>query len=320
MIAVVLAVLCHAALCALCVLVERVSGVPAPLVWLAYWTLGSMALVHFDWSCAWLRTTRLSGALRRDIAAVRFTESATERLGALRTELARGKQAIFAIEPHGYACISVALLFAGYGSTPRSLPHTIGASAAAKLRVVSHWLALAIPFIRELYAVFGVVDSTRATVFAELARGNHVLLIPSGMPGKELGALRDAPHNVVDVVRRPDTRLGFVYAAVRFSALLVPVLALDENHAYATCGPSFAPWFLQLVVGRFLVAPFWRRTPMRVAVGEPIDVGSTHWTDRAAIHRLAERYYAALDALAREHGATLVLHGGSADDSKARSE
>jgi len=307
MIALIITALCHAALYGLCCAAESVCGVPALLFWLAYWTAGTMALLHFDWSWHWLRTTRLSNLLRRTIAAVRFEDAALERLEALDQPLAQGKQAIFAIEPHGYACISVALLFAGYG-TQRSLLSRLGATSASKIRIVSHWIAFAIPFIRELYAVFGVIDSTRETVYGALERGNHVLLIPSGMAGKSLGALHDAQRDVVDVVRRPDQRLGFVHAAARFSALLVPVLAIDENHAYATCGPHFLPWFMQLVVGRYFVAPFWRQTPMRVVVGEPIDAGETHWKDRGAIHALAERYYAALGALAAENGVELVLH------------
>lgn len=307
MIALVIAVLCHTALYALCCVAESVCGVPALLCWLAYWTAGTIALLHFDWSWHWLRTTRLSNLLRRSIATVRFEDAALEQLEALNAPLARGKQAIFAIEPHGYACIAVALLFAGYG-TQRSLLSRLGAASASKIRIVSHWVAFAIPFIRELYAVFGVIDSTSESVYGALACGKHVLLIPSGMAGKSLGALHDAQPNVVDVVRRPDKRLGFVYAAARFSTLLVPVLAIDENHAYATCGPHFLPWFMQLVVGRYFVAPFWRKTPMRVAVGTPIDAGETNWKDCDAIHALGERYYAALAELAAENNVKLVLH------------
>lgn len=308
MIALLLALLCHSALFALCRVVERVCGIPSLLVWLAYWTLGSMLLFYFDWSWPWLRSTRLSNYLRRNVAAVRFDDRSYARLTALGDALSSGKQAIFAIEPHGYACISVAVLFAGYG-TERSLSTSLGPRAAGAIRIVSHWLAFTIPFIRELYAVFGVVDSTRESVFSALERGQHVALIPSGMAGKSLGALGDAKPDVVDVVRRPDERLGFIYAAVRFRALLVPVLAIDENHAYATCGPSWLPWWLQLVVGRFLVAPFWRATPMRVAVGEPIDASDSDvLSTNAKVHAVAERYYAALGELAAEHNVTLVLH------------
>ena len=62
--------------------------------------------------------------------------------------------------------------FAGYG-TERSLRNALGPLAASRVRVVSHWIALGIPFVRELYAVFGVVDSSRATVFGALERGAH---------------------------------------------------------------------------------------------------------------------------------------------------
>jgi hypothetical protein len=308
MIALLIALVCHGVLIALCQCIGAALAIPAWLVWLAYWTAGTYWLLASDLSWPWLRSARLSNALRRGVAAVRFDDRSYERLCALRERLEHGKQAVFAIEPHGYACISVALLFAGYG-TERSLRNALGPLAASRVRVVSHWIALGIPFVRELYAVFGVVDSSRATVFGALERGAHIAVIPSGMAGKELGALHDAAPNVVDVVRRPDERLGFVYAAAHFRALLVPVLAIDENHAYASIGPSFAPWWAQVVLGRYFVAPFWRAQPMRVAVGEPLDAACAQpRPSKAHIHELAQRYYAALEALARENNVKLVLH------------
>jgi len=306
MIAILIALACHATLVALLVLVAP-QPFDAFVGWLAYWMFGTWALVRYDCSWPWLRATRLSDTLRRSLCALRLDSVSHARLAALAPDLRGRRQAIFAVEPHGYACIAVALLFAGYG-TAGSPRDALGADIAGRIRVVGHWIALTIPFVRELYAVFGVLNCSRASFEQALRSRQHLAVIPSGVNGKRDAVLRAPRAGVVDVLRRPDDRLGFLSLATRFGALIVPVLALDEQSTYTALGPRWLPWPLQLVVGRCLVAPLARSAPMRVAVGEPIDTAALNRHRPGAIEELAERYYDALSRLADEHGVRLELH------------
>jgi len=86
MIAILIALACHATLVALLVLVAP-QPFDAFVGWLAYWMFGTWALVRYDCSWPWLRATRLSDTLRRSLCALRLDSVSHARLAALAPDL-----------------------------------------------------------------------------------------------------------------------------------------------------------------------------------------------------------------------------------------
>jgi hypothetical protein len=193
----------------------------------------------------------------------RFSAESVERL---RT-LGAGPH-VFVCEPHGPACLHLVFGFAAHGG---ALPPAL----AERTLVVAHWIYLVVPLLRNVYAAFGVVDSSAGSLHRALADGYSLALSPSGVAGLWLSlrpparvanggggggvactgdddcAEQRAP--AVDVWRRAS--LGcFAYAA-RHAALVVPVLSPDEDHVYARCLTALGVAPLVLTLGPWLVRP-----------------------------------------------------------------
>jgi hypothetical protein len=242
-------------------------------------------------------------------------EVSEKRLAGLAIDLrtwAHGRRSvIFAVEPHGYQCLAAALLFTGYGTESAFLTQ-LGVEFMQNTRIVGHWIVNFFPFLNWLYAVFGVITSNRNAVERALVNGRHLVLIPSGLAGKQHSVEHRSamPFEEVDILTRPDQRFGFLSLAARHSALVVPVLVPDEQDAYQALWSSAVPWFLRPTLGKWLLFPLVssKHKSMRVLVGEPINGGEYDGRSRKSIAEFAKRYYGALQRLGEANGVKVNLH------------
>ena len=233
-----------------------------------------------------LRVERFrSAALARLVQWLAPTHFDAESAARLALLARQRRQVVFGIAPHGPLCLGLVIGFAGHcGQLPAQL--------SERLVIVGHWFIRALPFVRELASAFGIISSSRVTVDEAFERNQHLALIPCGMLSKLRCLVEKTPrdkHTVV--VHRSAKRFGFIALAARNGALLVPVLAPDENRLYDLYGAHFGLWPLTLVLGRWLLLPKKKST---VRVGMPIDT-----LDFANdIPGLERAYYAALSKLA----------------------
>jgi len=127
-----------------------------------------------------------------------------------------------------------------------------------------------IPGVRRLAAAVGTVDGTPENVDALLSRDELVLVLPGGL--REAMKPRDLRYRLVW-----GHRYGFVRAAMRNAAPLVPLAALGADDVFDLVGDAFArsrrlrlPFPLPRPA-HGLPIPHLRR--LRFVVGEPIPVG-----------------------------------------------
>lgn len=181
---------------------------------------------------------------------------------------------IFAVDPHGVATLGMSLLFAGNGSNKfRNI------ECLKNGRVVAHWAHKLIPFVREIFAIFGVIGSLPFTVkrFLKTHPNKTIVLCPSGIQGKVLcstlpdsenmvlvhetnqnfnssyGSIWPASNQMASQLRSESQkekinlpifkrkRKGFIKMALENNALLVPTLSIHEQFIYKrhTRLPSF---------------------------------------------------------------------------------
>ncbi len=245
---------------------------------------------------AYFRSTRLSNWLRENVYRMRVEFAGERRVF--------DRPVIFALEPHGYQCTAIMLLFCGYGSRDNALLERYGSAFMEKTRVVATQVAFMMPLVGNIFSVFGAIENDRLLMEAQLRCGRNLVIVPSGLLGKEAAVQpRRADH--VYVVMRPNERFGFAKLAVARSAYLTPVLVPDEASVYE---PLFGmnwrplPWWLVPMRESWLLGGV--RRPMRVLVGEPID--ASKYAGR--VSELARDYYAALQALGKANGLEVVFH------------
>ncbi len=230
-------------------------------------------------------TYRLGWMLTR----IEFDSNAKEVLERLNKML--GRQFMFAAEPHGLFCWQLAGLFAGYGGR---LPAVIGENVF----VMAHWLFVFLPVVNIFYALYGIVPSWRGSVERELLNGKHIALCPSGMFGKELSLSGiGASADTIAIHKRTNDSLGFIKMAIEYNLLIVPILSLHEDNTYERFNPlPISSWFTFSYGAGGIITPNCKK--MVVRMGEPIDAGR-YVADKEGILKLANRYYAQLETLAR---------------------
>lgn len=256
-------------------------GVRAVWIWLAYYALSELVerrgWTHRpDW-----RASRFAAWVGRTLMRTRFTD---ESAAALRA-LGAGPH-VFVCEPHGPACLHLVFGFAAHGG---ALPPVL----AERTRVVAHWVYRGVPLLRNLYAAFGVIDSSAGSVRRALAAGDSVALSPSGIAGlwlslcprplldaDEADQWRDAVH-----VWRRDSLGCFEYASRR-GATVVPVLSPDEDATYRRYLTHWNLPPLVLTLGRWLVCQHLPVLEWRVGRTVPtrrghVAVGANETADRA---------------------------------------
>jgi hypothetical protein len=251
----------------------------------------------------WLRSTRLSDWLRTYLYRMKCSMPRELEDFASREQLVGDRPAIFAVEPHGYQCTAISMLFCGYGTRDNLFLSTFGREFLDNTRIVVHWVHNFFPFIGILFRLFGTISNHRLDVELALSKNQNIVLIPSGLAGKLDAVSRPAESNSVYVARRSDARYGFLALAVRHDAVVVPILVPDEPHVYTPiAGMAWLPEWLQPMRETWVLRGV--TAPMRVLIGAPID--SRNYSKRT-IENFASDYYAALGALARANGSIFSL-------------
>lgn len=246
-----------------------------------------------------VREWSLNNFVARSVAHFELDARSRRTLRLLRraTRRANAPSCVFAVEPHGYACLSVAVLWCGYAQHS-VVRQALGVRFMRRTRIVGHWLAQRVPLLRRIYAAYGVIGCTAAEFDAALADGKHLVLLPGGWAGKRDAMQREPlERDAVRVLKRPLRRSGFLALAARRGALVVPVLAVDEARAFRAKGPAWLHWLLRW--------PHWHALgdarPMRVVCAPPID--TRRFPNQ--INRLHALYYNSLALLAAKHGVKL---------------
>lgn len=258
-------------------LVYRASdSLVVTIVVLAAYIFLSHECMRRQWQVVWLRDSRLVKLL-------------CALLSDVPTDLQlHARQTIYAVAPHGLACLGFATAF---------VPSRDG-----RVRLLASPLFLMVPILRDLYMLGGVVSSNVKAVTACMERGESVAVIPCGMRGLHAAVVEEhcADTRVIDVLR---INHGFARFAIAYGTLLVPVLSLGEQEAFAkTSLTRYSPFWSTLAV------PTLRR--VRTLHGAPID--ATAFTDT---RQLADAYYAALRELGKRAGYEVNVIVGTRDDS-----
>lgn len=239
------------------------------------------------------RSSRIIQFIGRTLMRTRFTAESHQRLLALGSQ-----QCIFMCEPHGVACLMLVFGFAAHGD---ALP----ASIADKTLVVAHWCFRLIPFVRNLYGIFGVIDNSSSSITRALDTGHSLALVPSALVGKWYSLLTNQrDQTIIDgkesVFIYQRWSIGcFVYAARR-TIPIVPVLSPNENFAFRLFFTEYGFAPLVLPIGWWFIRPYF---DIEWYVGAPqIDTG---------YHTLARKYYAELKELAKPDYAVKIFQSDS---------
>lgn len=165
-----------------------------------------------------------------------------------------------------------------------------------------------LPFVRELCALWGAVDSKFDTLVKVLSRGSGSTLMLE--VGGTLESLYCQKHTYNLVLNK---RLGFVRVALRSGASLVPVIAFGETNTYDCDNPdptkkgsnllshlqhllmSVGGYTLPVFNGPYKLLSFMPyRAPITTVVGKPIDVPKFEGDFRSAEGKvLVDKYHAA---------------------------
>lgn len=258
-------------------------------VWIAYFAISELVETNGWTRCPSLRSSAFVRFIGREFMRCRFTADSLATMAAFSTSA----QYMFVCEPHGIACLLLVFGFAAHGDD--GLPSSI----ANRTLVIAHHSYRYIPILRNIYAVFGVIDERPATLKRVLAAGYSVALIPSALSGKwhsmlprssEANADRDIGLYPVEIIRRRG--VGCFEYARRFGLTIVPVLTPDEDYIYLRypLAGDFVP--LMITAGSWLIRPLISRVEWRI--GTPIHTADSRHT-RA--HDLAAMVYRELQRL-----------------------
>lgn len=143
-----------------------------------------------------------------------------------------------------------------------------------------------VPVLRKLAASVGVVDGTQQNADILLSAGELLLVLPGGL--REALKPRELRYRLLW-----GHRYGFIRAALRNRAPIVPLACIGGDDIFDLVGNAFARGrrlHLGIPVPRPLHGlPIPRRTPLRIVLGEPIDVVDRQRPDEEATVRSIRR-------------------------------
>lgn len=169
-----------------------------------------------------------------------------------------------------------------------------------------------VPGLRRLAAAVGTVDGTPENADRLLAGGELVLVLPGGL--RESMKPRELRYRLLW-----EQRYGFVRAAVRTQAPIVPLASLGPDDLFDLVGDAFARarrFHLPFPLPRpALFLPLPHRVPWRFVVGEPIPTEGIDVDDAHALRRLRREVEGSLheifeDRLAERAGFCSHHHQG----------
>lgn len=143
------------------------------------------------------------------------------------------------------------------------------------------------PFIRRMAANVGTVDGTPENVDTLLSANELVLVLPGGL--RESMKPRELRYRLLW-----GKRYGFVRAAMRNHAPLVPLAAIGSDEVFDLVGDPFARGRRLLGVDFPLPRPAWgipipHRAHLRYVIGEPIATDRLPGEDEEAATRRIRR-------------------------------
>jgi 1-acyl-sn-glycerol-3-phosphate acyltransferase len=155
-----------------------------------------------------------------------------------------------------------------------------------------------VPVVRRLAAAFGVVDGTPENADALLAAGELLLVLPGGL--REALKPRELRYRLIW-----GHRYGFVRAALRNGAPLVPIACIGGDDLFHLVGNAFERG-RRLHLGIPLPRPrhgipIFHRTRLRVVIGEPVDIqGRGSPDDERCVRSLRREIEGAIHELIEE--------------------
>jgi 1-acyl-sn-glycerol-3-phosphate acyltransferase len=167
-----------------------------------------------------------------------------------------------------------------------------------RLWVLGEHLFWKIPYLRRLARDLGTVDGTQANLSALLAREQWVLVLPGGL--REAVKPRELRYRLLW-----GHRYGFVRAAIRHGAPIVPVASIGTDELFDFVGDAYARG--QRWLGRrgipvplpARILPLPHRVPLKFVIGEPLGppVVSTGEVDESMVRRFRHEVAGALHEL-----------------------
>jgi 1-acyl-sn-glycerol-3-phosphate acyltransferase len=157
-----------------------------------------------------------------------------------------------------------------------------------------------VPVVRRLAAAVGLVDGTPRNADELLARDELVLVLPGGL--REALKPRELRYRLLW-----GHRYGFIRAAIRNHAPIVPLASLGADDLFDLVGDAYArarrlglPFPLPRPAHLYL--PIARRSALRFVIGEPIpiDVPPSAATQAPVVRRLRREVEGALHEIFEE--------------------
>lgn len=280
-------------------------------------------------NCTYLRNHRLFKRLNRKFANGEFDHDVCNKTlieELENNETYKNRLKVFAVEPHGIASLGMSILFAVNGSL-----YFENIECLKRSRVIAHWAHKLIPFVRDIFAIFGVIDSSARTVksFIKQNKNASIVLCPSGIEGKiicsrlpnrknEKFEQKENDSKFKKIIRLPifkRSRKGFIKLALDNNAVLLPTLSIHEQYIYTRYVnfPSchmlswikypFPLWFAGYygtVFGNKIDSDVSTDNTMKVLVGSPIDCSKFENVDDLYNH-----FYICLEQLAKSNDCQL---------------
>jgi 1-acyl-sn-glycerol-3-phosphate acyltransferase len=173
----------------------------------------------------------------------------------------------------------------------------IQAETGRRVWALGEHLWWTVPVLRRLAAAIGIVDGTPENVDALLAADELVLVLPGGL--REAVKPRELRYRLLW-----GQRYGFVRAALRSGAPMIPIVSLGGDDIFDLVGDAFAR-------GRKLRLPFPLPRPahlvpiphlkgLRFVVGEPIPAPTCDEHDEHAQRRLRREVEGAIHEIFEE--------------------
>jgi 1-acyl-sn-glycerol-3-phosphate acyltransferase len=143
-----------------------------------------------------------------------------------------------------------------------------------------------VPVLRKLAARVGIVDGTPANADALLSADELLLVLPGGL--REALKPRELRYRLLW-----GNRYGFIRAALRNRAPLIPLACIGGDDLFDLVGNAFARG-RRLHVGIPIPRPLHglpipHRAPLRIVLGEPIDVAERRRADEESTVRSVRR-------------------------------
>lgn len=187
----------------------------------------------------------------------------------------------------------------------------IRAATGRDVHALGEHLWWKIPVVRRLAHASGIVDGTPANVDALLREDKLVLVLPGGL--REALKPRELRYRLLW-----GHRYGFIRAAMRNDAPIVPLACIGGDDLFDLVGDAFARgkrWHLGIPIPRLAHVVHFHPTHLRFVVGEPIlgrERGNEH--DFRVVKSVRREVEGALHELIEDELARRI----GFDDEKAR--